>query len=478
MTFRWQVENDPGLYHRESFELRFGDALAPADLPEDVWWTVALLCLHNQWVVLRPCRVLLPVELPPGEREFWLRMTDAAAATLELTWGEGDLTRTVAIEDRGPRLSPARAPADRAHTALAFSGGKDSLAHLGLLLELGERPLAVTTTSPMRILSDHVSPRRRATLDAVAAHPEVTHVEVRSNFRDCWDNDFPRSLGYGVSTNELCDTMLYTAAAYAVAWAGGATEVLLASEAEVQASAVVNGHPVQHPHFMYSAATQRSLSALLERRGVGLGALTYPTHAWQVQGLLWSRYPELRELQYSCWRHVRGEGACSACHDCLSLALAALRNDVGPSRVEIDFGRLTDWMAGWRPRLQAAELPNAQVRRAAHSATVRELATLRTRAVASTLIRRDRRQVARRGGLGSLLGYARLRAEVAPAAASIPAPGYRHGWLALVEGKWRESLQRIFDSEFPRAPASAYADGLERARRLIAHNTEPLRAAG
>ena len=84
--FSWRVDPPSELYARESFNLRFGDRLDPRELPEDIWWTVALLCLHGHWALLRPCRVELPVELPPGEREFWLRLIDAAVETLELTW--------------------------------------------------------------------------------------------------------------------------------------------------------------------------------------------------------------------------------------------------------------------------------------------------------------------------------------------------------------------------------------------------------
>ncbi|HEY8001686.1 MAG: hypothetical protein ACHQJ5_06475 [Vicinamibacteria bacterium] len=473
--FSWTVEPASGLYARTSFNLRFGDALSPRRLPDDLWWTVALICLHNHWALLRPCRIELPVELAPGEREFWLRLLDAAVETMELTWGGDDRERTIEIDDRGPRLQPQRRP-DGDRVALAFSGGKDSLAHLGLLLEFGERPLAVTTTSPMWPLVDHASPRRRTAMETVAARTDVDHVEVRSNFRECWDNSFAHRRGYELAVNELSDTMLYLAATLAVGWSRGAGEILLASEAEVQTSTVRAGALVQHPHFMYGAVTQRALGRLLARRGVGYGSLTYPVRAWQVSRLLWSRYPDLRELQYSCWRHGRGEGACSGCPDCLAIMLTALEAGVAPSRTGVDVRRLLDRMGDWEPRLDGGELPDAQVRRELHGASVRTLTGMRTRVFASRLLRTDPRQLARRGATHTVRRYAWLRGRVAPQAAQVPALGYRHGFLPLVDERWRDRLEVLLDGEYERAPAAEDELELGRIQELIERITEPLEA--
>ena len=477
VSFGWRVEPSTELYARQSFYLRFPPEVALERVPADLWWTVALICLHNHWALLRPCRVELPVELPPGEREFWLRLLDAAVETLELTWGGGNRGRTIEIRDRGPRLRPQAGGGDA--IATAFSGGKDSLLQLGLLLELGERPLAVTTTSPMPPLLDHDSPRRRAALDAVAAHPAVEHVEVRSNFRECWDNGFARARGYELSVNELSDTMLYLAVALIVGRARGAGRVLLASEAEVQATAVRDAALVQHPHFMYSAVTQRSLDRLLARHGMGYGSITYPLRAWQVARLLFERYPRLAELQYSCWRHEPGAGACSGCPDCLANGLAGLQAGVGPARLGIDVSRLLERMHGWEPKVDQdpAALPAAQVRRELHGATVRRLAAMRTRRFAMRLARTEPRRLLRRDALETLRRYAWLRGRLAPQATAVPAPGYRHAYLALVDARWRAPLERLFDAEFERAPESDDATDLAGAEALIEHITEPLGAA-
>lgn len=481
VTFRWRVTPASGLYVRESFDLRLPGGPSPLDVPADVWWTVALICLHNHWPLLRPCRVELPVELPPGERELWLRMLDAAVETLELTKGGDDLERTIEIHDRGPRLEPVRASGGDA-VALAFSAGKDSLAHLGLLLELGERPLAVTATSPMPYLLDHAAPLRRTAIETVAAHPAVEHVEVRSNLRECWDNSFPRTLGYEVAVNELTDTMLYLCAAFVVAWARGGGHALLASEAEVQTLSLRDGRVIQHPHFMYSAITQRSLDALLARRGVRHGSLTYPLRARQVRELLWRRYPELRRFQYSCWRHGPGESACSACTDCLTTMLTALEAGVAPTRMGIDVPKLLERMADWEPAGAADDepqaLPGEEVRRALHMALVRQFASLRTRGFAVRLARAEPRLLLRRDRLELMRRYNYLRGRLAPLASGSIGPGYRHAYLALVDERWRRSLEQLFDSQFERASGTADAADLAAAQALIERITAPLEERG
>src|SRR5678816_80962 len=76
--------------------------------------------------------------------------------------------------------------------------------------------------------------------------------------------------------------------------------------------------------FMYSAATQRALSRLLEPYGMRYGSLTWPLYSSHVQHLLWSRYPDLSDLQYSCWLVAKDEAMCSRCRQCLRLAVVAL----------------------------------------------------------------------------------------------------------------------------------------------------------
>lgn len=476
VVFRWSVEPRSDLYVAESFDLRFGEVLDTRTVPDDIWWTVALICLHNHWPLLRPCRVELPVELAPGEREFWLRLTDATVETLELTRGGHDLERTIEIDDRGPRLEPAPGPGG-SRAALGFSGGKDSLLTLELLREFGERPVAVTTTSPMWPLVDHASPRRRTVMERVASLPDVDHFEVRSTYRQCWDNTFARTRGYEVAVSELNDTMLYAAATMAVAYAKGADRILLASEAEVQETTEVDGILVQHPHLMYSAVTQRSLGRLLARRGLGYGSLTYPMHAWQIHTLLWERYPDLSRYQYSCWQHARGEGACSACRECLKTALTALEAGVSPRVAGIDVARLFDELAEWQPRVDGGSLPDERARRNIHGATVRQLQRMRTRRAALTLARTDPRQLIRRGALQMLRNYSRLRAN-AGTSEPVPDEGHRPAYLEFVDPRWRGRMEAFLDANLERAPAAAERAAFERAAARVAKIAEPLGKGG
>jgi len=474
--FGWRVDPPSELYSRESFNLQFDGELSPREVPDDIWWTIALLCLHSHWALLRPCRVELPVELAPGEREFWLRLIDSAVETLERTWGGHDVARSVELVDRGPRAEPVTGPrGDR--VALAFSGGKDSLASLGMLLEFGERPLAVTTTSPMSALVDHDSPRRWSTLKAVADRADTEHVEVHSNLRECWDNTFAHQRGYEVSLNELTDTHLYLSAALAIGWSRGVERIVLASEADVQLTTDSDGVVVQHPHFMYSAVTQLALSRLFARRGITYGSLTYPVLGAQVGRILWDRYPELRELQYSCWRHGVGETACNACSDCLKLALNAVGAGVDPARAGLDANVLFERMADWEPQLGGGDLADDRGRRAAHGAVVRSLAAMPPRRFAARLLRADPRRITRRETRTIVRNYARLQSRVAPRAAEVPDPGYRHSWLALVDERWRDRLEALLDSQFDRVPASEDRPEVERAQRLIGRITEPLGSA-
>ena len=68
--FRWQVTPASPLYERQHFRLRFPEAVELARVPDALWWWLMLLCLHPHWVLLRPCRVHIPVALGEGECGF------------------------------------------------------------------------------------------------------------------------------------------------------------------------------------------------------------------------------------------------------------------------------------------------------------------------------------------------------------------------------------------------------------------------
>src|SRR5258708_15864869 len=91
---------------------------------------------------------------------------------------------------------------------------------------------------------------------------------------------------------------------------------------------------------MYSVVTQSAISVLLSQFGIRYGSLISPLRRQQVQQLLWQRYPDLSDLQYSCWRVARNEAACNSCSQCLRIAFGALAIGELPERMGIDLVKL------------------------------------------------------------------------------------------------------------------------------------------
>jgi perosamine synthetase len=477
VTFSWDVDPKSALYRRTTFRLQFPDDVPLRDVPIALWRMLALLCLHSHFALLRPCRVELPGALAPGEREFWLRLVDAAVATLEACRGGSDRARRVDLVDGPGPHAPPRQARDAGRVVTAFSGGKDSLLQLGLLSELGERPIAVATTSPRPPLHDHLTPRRRAVLAEVEKRRDVELVEVRSDFRAAWDNDFPRRAGQRVSVNEITDTFLYLAAALVVGFVRGAPRVFLASEAELQETALRDGVVVQHPHFMYSAVTQCALDALLARFGLRHGSTNYPLRSAQVQRLLWTRYPDLRDLQYSCWRVGPDAAACSACSQCLRVALTALAAGGSPAEIGIDLRRLLVSMQKWKPATGNGDgLPDARVKAALDGEILRDLAAVSPRSIVRRLLGDAPHGTGDPGLARALLAYATLRRRLRGRAA--PTPGYRRAYLALVDERYRERLAAVFDAAFGATDPDDDAAALARTRALAEWIAAPLRAGG
>jgi hypothetical protein len=532
VTFAWRVEPPTPLYAtgdgHHTFSLRLPAAGDARRLPPALWWIVALLCLHSHWTLLRPCRVRLPVRLPPGHREFWLRLLASEVATLEAYRMAGTAPPPVApgtgpgieIDDLGPPLAPPAPLAADGSAAAAFSGGKDSLLQAALLMELGLPLTLVTTTSPMPPLADHLTARRRHVLAEIARRRAVELVEVESDLRAAWRNDFPPRVGYPVAVNEITDTFLYTAALLVVAALRGASHLFLASEAEVQENVEIGGQVVQHPHFMYSAATQGALADLLAPFGLRYGSLLTPLYSGQVQQLLWTRYRDLCDLQYSCWRVGTGEATCSRCSQCLRVALAALALGDSPERMGIDLVRLLPAMRDWQPAapprlggaplppaggqapstcplppaaagsppaasaaLAARELPAVTVALRLRRQVLRSLAATPTVRVAAALAAGGPGRLLRPAGWWALLAYARLRRRLvlaAPGGAGAllaETQGFRAGFLRQVDGLVRARLGAILAEHFAPEEEAAHAAILARGGALRAWIAAPLAAA-
>jgi hypothetical protein len=228
---------------------------------------------------------------------------------------------------------------------------------------------------------------------------------------------------------------------------------------------------------MYSAVTQGALSAILRPFGVSHGSMICGLHSFQAQELLWTRYDDLCDLQYSCWRTKAGEMMCNRCGQCLRIALCALALGKRASRMGVDWLTLLDEMRGWRPKTldkpPAAAMPTEIVSDQLHAQVVRDLRAVSWRDVARAIARENPRALMSSRGWRTIAAFRELRRE-ATARGVRPRPGYRAGYMRLVDPALRDPLARIYDEHFDRADESSYADVLGRSEQLIKWITEPL----
>jgi hypothetical protein len=249
----------------------------------------------------------------------------------------------------------------------------------------------------------------------------------------------------------------------------------------VQENALVGGRVVQHPHFMYSAVTQRALQALLRPLGVRYGSLTSPLHAALVQELLWTRYRDLADLQYSCWRVGPGEAVCSACGECLRMALGVLAIGDSPERAGLDLVRLLNAMRDWTPRLlppgTADALPAETVGDGLRRQILRAIQTTRVRRVAATIAARRPWRLCRADARRAIRAYAELRRRTAAVPPAEPC-GYRPGFLRLVDPRVRPGVADVYAAHFGVEDEARWGGVLARGDALVGWITEPLGGEG
>lgn len=465
VLFEWSVEPASKLYSQTSFTVAFPDIVDLTRVPKRLWWDIFLLCLHSHWLLLRPCEIHLSLRLGEPLRQFWLKLLRNGLDTLEAYASpkrSEDLE--IAIVD-GDVIVPYEAVTGTG-CATAFSGGKDSLLQAALLLELTDRPLLVATTSPMPPLKDHVTARRMALFDQMKTRRNPVFVEAVSDFRSNWDNSFAAQKGYHISVNELTDTFLYTSALAAAGAALGYARLFVASEAELQENALVDGKIVQHSHFMYTAATQRSVERLLGPYGLKLGSLTWPLHTMQIQQLLWTRYPDLADLQYSCWRVGEGEATCSQCEQCLRIAMTALASGHDPQRMGIDLPKVISFSSRWRPievRFSKLNLPQDEAADILASRVVEAIRGISLRHLYRVL--RSDPKVSSAACFGALVRFIWLRLRTL----GIPKPppmGIREAYAEWMDLDLREPLLAIYKSQFSSESLNDYLGHFDRSRAL------------
>ena len=474
VSFEWDVTPSTALYQAHGFRLDFPPDVDLEAVPASLWLRLALICLHPHWALLRPCRVELPYYLGPAEREFWLRMIDLAAFQNHARGRPLVPGRAADIVDDGPAATATEIRARRG-VAAAFSGGKDSLVQASLLSELSERPLLVTTTSAVPWARDHAGAARSYTLGEVQRRLNVDLVEVRSDFRACWRNEFSGQLGCDHTVNEVSDVLLYQASTLAVAAAAGIGRALMASEAELQYNNFRCGDVVLHGHYASGAVVHMALSAVLRPFGLSLGSLTYPLHMPQVQGLLWRRYRPVTDLQFSCWQATGGERACSSCAQCLEVALVILNEGYSPTSAGIDPLRLFSafseppWSVTGRP--SPAALPSHPFR-SGRDKFVRTLKGLPPEKVAEILSADPDCPPGERFEAG-LDAYRRLRSRALPLEPP-PEPGYVESFLAFIEPDLRHRVRSIYAGYFPAADEDEFSRIASRARSVARWVAAPL----
>jgi hypothetical protein len=470
VTFSWDTEPRSELYLRNDFTLTFPPELDLHAVPRALWMRLAILCLHPHWALLRPCRVELPVYLGPAEREFWLRLIDITALQIEAYGGATGERRAVELYDDGPAAAPVPVRAGDDRAVGAFSGGKDSLVQSALLAELVDRPLLVTTSSPVGWANDHTNAARSRTLAQIADRLPVTLVEVQSDFRSCWDNGYSIRQGTLLTVNELCDVLLYQAVAVAAAAASGISRSFLASEADLQYNASRRGNVILHGHFASAAVVQSAVDVVLSPFGLHLSSLTYPLHMQHVEALLWRRYRHLADLQVSCWQATGASQACSRCSQCLEVALVILDEGFSPRVAGIDPAEVICAFAEPQRDPRVERRPPLHPNRSGNDKITRILQRTPPERIASMLSADG----VEAGRLDSVLdAYSKLRARAFERFA-LPDPGYIGGFLEMIDPKLRDGVRRIFDQYFEPADEREYAPTVGRARSLARWIAAPL----
>ena len=477
VTFRWTVEPAATLYRKTSFTMTFPAMVDLSRIPARLWWDIAMLCLHPHWLLLRPCTIHLPLNLAEAERRFWLQHLQNGVDTLDALGPAQLRGQPLGITFVCAGLDVPRTPLQGSGFGTSFSSGKDSLLQAALLCELTQRPLLVATTSPLPPLADHGTERRRKVFAAIQARRDVQFVEVVSDFRSIWDNGFSGRMGYGPAVNELTDTFLYMSSLLAAGAALGATHLFVASEAEVQINASLEGRIVQHSHFMYSAATQRALARLLSAYGISFGSLIWPLYSMQVQQLLWARYSDLCDLQYSCWRVGLGEATCSQCDQCFRIAMTALASGEDPQRMGIDLLKVLAYGPIWEKLFDHNAPPPALPQISNMARVHRRIWDLIARTsflhILGILLRARPRALLSRQALATLRQFRQLQ-QCARRLPSLPPQGIREAFLDWLDPALRDRLITLYTQYFPREPRADHAEIHQRSGALSLRTTSTL----
>src|SRR5262249_33617226 len=131
----------------------------------------------------------------------------------------------------------------------------------------------------------------------------------------------------------------------------------------------------------------------------------------------------------------------------------------------------------WRPKRLEKPLEDAMptdiVSDQLHSQVLRDLRAVSWRDIARTIADENPRDLLRPRGWKAIAAFHKLQREAA-AGDIRPRPGYRAGYLRLVDPLLKDSLAGIYDEHFDCAEESTYADVLARSEMMISWITEPI----
>jgi hypothetical protein len=308
-------------------------------------------------------------------------------------------------------------------------------------------------------------------LEEMRKRTGLERIEVRSDFRTCVVNDHPLVAKYGLAATELTDTLLYFANNWAVASARGANAVFLASEAEAQESIRRDGMVVQIEHLSFTSATQQALNALTAQTGISYGGLTSALQHFQIQRVLDRQYPELSDLQYSCFKQEEGDDVCNNCFSCLKTALHKMTDDSPPSEVGIDVDLTLVNHSDWSPAYGGD---------GEHRSAVGRLYGDRMNAHVVRVLRElDVERVSRFTESGELSpgakdAFERMRATAIASPDPPPEPGYRAEYLEFLDEPMRDGLNGLFSEYFDPEPLGEYGHMLDNTRLLAGWIAAPL----
>ena len=166
------------------------------------------------------------------------------------------------------------------------------------------------------------------------------------------------------------------------------------------------------------------------------------------------------------------EDVCSRCYSCFTNALELMANGISPEEIRIDVVTLLESHVEWQPRIEDAHsvLPHIHIYWQFDSQVLRCLQKV-TPELASTYIAERWRGSERANE--ALAGYERMRSRVLVTDVE-PEPGYRSGYLELVDPPLRAGLAAIFDEYFEREDEALHADRLQRSLALSDWVAAPL----